>query len=80
MKAYTLRMEEDLMTALKEISIKEKKSLKVIILDALQNKIFSRMSKSDKLKEQKLLQRAAHLAHRLSDKDVLHSIREDRAR
>ena len=80
MKAYTLRLEEDLMLALKQVSLKEKKSLKTVIIEALKTTIFKRTSKSESLKEQKLLQRAAHLAGRLSDADVMRSIREDRDR
>ena len=80
MKAYTLRMEDELLTALKEVGLKEKKSLKSIILEAVHDKLFSRANKSQSLKEQKLLQRAAKLASRLSDEEVVASIREDRDR
>ncbi len=80
MKAYTLRMEDQLLDTLKEIGLKEKKSLKAIIIEALRDKIFARSIKSQNFKEKKLMARAAHLASRLSDKEIVASIREDRNR
>ena len=80
MKAYTLRMEDELLDALKEVGLREKKSLKSIIIEALQDKLFARANKSQSLKEKKVLQRAAQLASRLSDEQVVASIREDRDR
>lgn len=80
MKAYTLRMEDDILTALKEAGLKEKKSIRDIILEALREKLFARARKSQSLKEQKMLQRAAILASRLSDEEIVASIREDRKR
>jgi len=80
MKAYTLRMEDQLLDTLKEIGLKERKSLKTIIIEALREKIFTRSIKSQSFKEKKLMVRAAHLASRLSDEEVVASIREDRNR
>jgi predicted transcriptional regulator len=80
MKAYTLRLEDELIDTLKEISHKEKKSLRAIIVEALQVEILKRVSKSESLKEQRLMDRAAHLASRLKDEDILRSVREDRHR
>ena len=80
MKAYTLRLEDELLSTLKEIGLKEKKSLKAIILEALQEKIFLRGKDSQSLKEKKLMQRAARLASRLSDEQIVSSIREDHGR
>ena len=56
MKAYTLRMEDGLLTSIKQLGLKEKKSVKDIILEALQEKIYQRASKSQDLKEKKLFQ------------------------
>ena len=80
MKAYTLRLEEELMSTLKEIGLREKKSLKTIICEALREKIFSRGKNSQSLEEKKLMGRAARLASRLDDKEIVSSIREDRGR
>ena len=80
MKVYTLRIEEELMSTLKEVGLKEKKSLRVIIIEALQAKIFARASKSESLKEQRMMERAARLASRLRDQDIVGSLREDRSR
>jgi predicted transcriptional regulator len=80
MKAYTLRMEDQLLDTLKEIGLKERKSLKAIIIEALREKIFVRSVKSQNFKEKRLMARAAQLASRLSDKEIVASIREDRNR
>ncbi len=80
MKAYTLRMENNLLSTLKELGIKEKKSIRDIILEALQQRLYARVSKTQELKERKILERAAFLASRLSREDVVKTIREDRRR
>ena len=80
MKAYTLRLEDQLLTTLKEIGFKEKKSLKSIIIEALQEKIFKRGKNSQNLKEKKLMEKTARLASRLNDQQIIASIREDRLR
>ena len=80
MKAYTLRIEENLLSTLKQIGIKEKKTIREIILDALQKRIHDRASKTQELKERKMLQRAALLAGRISKEDIVSAIREDRNR
>jgi len=80
MKAYTLRLEDELISTLKQVSLREKKSLRAIIIEAIQAKIFTQASKSENLKEQRLMERAARLAGRLKDGDIVTSIREDRQR
>ena len=80
MKVYTLRMDDDLLSAVKQMGLKEKKSVKDIILEALKQRIYGRASKAQQTKERKLLERAALLASRLSDQQVVASIREDRDR
>ena len=80
MKVYPLRMEDSLLSTLKQIGIKEKKSVRDIILEALQQRIYVRASKAHELKERKILERAAVLARRLTTQQVIDSIREDRER
>ena len=80
MKMYTLRLEDQLLSTLKEIGFKEKKSIKDIILEALREKIYKKSTISQNLKEKKMLERAAMLASRLSDEEIVASIREDRDR
>lgn len=80
MKVYPLRMEDSLLSALKEMGIKERKSVRDIILEALQRQIYARASKTQELKERKMLERAAFLASRLSREDIVEAIRQDRGR
>lgn len=80
MKAYTLRLEDELISTLKQVSLKEKRSLRAIIIEAIQVKISTLASKSDNLKEQRMMERASRLASRLKDEDIVASIREDRHR
>lgn len=78
MKMYTLRLEDDLLSVVKQLGIKEKKSIKDIILEALRDKIYKKATASQNLKEKRMFERAAILARRLSDEQVVASIREDR--
>jgi len=80
MKAYTLRLEDQFLSTLKELGIKEKKSVRQIILEALHNRVNTRVSSAKELKERKMLERAAVLASRLPIEEVVKSIREDRQR
>ena len=78
MKAYTLRMEDQLLTAVKQLSLKQKKSIREIILGALTKELFKKSADSESLKEKRMFERAAMLASRLSDEQIVASIREDR--
>ena len=80
MKAYTLRMDEETLTALKQIGIKEHKTVKDIILDALQQRIHGKARQSQDMKEKRLLEHAAVLARKIPKDDILYSIHEDRQR
>ena len=80
MKAYTLRLEDHMWTQIKETCLKEKKSLKRFIFEALEEKFFKEASKSEDLKRKKLFQDAARLSRRLTTEQVVASIREDRDR
>ncbi len=80
MKAYTLRVEDDILSTLKEIGIKENRSVKDIILEAIEQCVSRRASKSQSLKEKTRLEWAARLAQRVPLEDIVRSIREDRGR
>ena len=80
MKAYTLRLEDQLLMAIKEIGLKENKSLKQFIIEAIEEKLSKNTSKTEDLKRRKMYERAARLASRLTDEQVVASIREDRER
>ena len=83
MKAYTLRLDDHLLMSIKEIGLKENKSLKQFIIEAIEEKLSknaSKSSKSEDLKRRKMYERAARLASRLTDDQVVASIREDRDR
>ena len=78
MKAYTLRMEDQLLTAVKQLGLKQKKSIREIIIEALTRELFKESAGSESLKEKKMFERAAILAGRLSDEQIVASIRQDR--
>lgn len=80
MKAYTLRLDDHLLRSIKEIGLKENKSLKQFIIEAIEEKLSKHASKSEDLKQRKLYERAARLASRLTTEQVVASIREDRER
>lgn len=80
MKAYTLRLDDQLLMSIKEIGLKENKSLKQFIIEAIEEKISRQASKHEDLKRRKMYERAARLASRLTDQQVVDSIREDRER
>ena len=80
MKAYTLRLDDHLLMSIKEIGLKENKSLKKFIIEAIEEKLSKNASKSEGFKRRKLYERAARLASRLTDEQVVASIREDRDR
>ncbi len=80
MKAYTLRLDDRLLMSIKEIGLKENKSSKQFIIEAIEEKLSKYASKSEDLKRRKMYERAAHLASRLTTEQVVASIREDRER
>lgn len=80
MKAYTLRLEDRLLLAIKEIGLKENKSLKQFIIEAIEEKLSKNTTKTEDLKRRKMYERSARLASRLTTEQVVASIREDRER
>ena len=80
MKAYTLRLDDQLLMSIKEIGLKENKSLKRFIIEAIEEKISRQAPKSEDYKRRKMYERAARLASRLTDEQVVAYIREDRER
>ena len=80
MKAYTLRLDNDILTALKHIGLRESKTVREIMLDLIFKKISANASASEQIKEQRDLKKAAELLKRLPVKKVVSAIREDRER
>ncbi len=80
MKAYTIRMEDQDLYALKQKGLREHRTIKDIIMEAIRETIHKKVEHHQSLKEKKMFERAAVLASRLSIEDVVKSIREDRER
>lgn len=80
MKAYTLRLDDHLLMSIKEIGLKENKSLKQFIIEAIEEKISKQASKTEDFKRRKMFERAARIASRVPIEQVVASIREDRER
>jgi hypothetical protein len=85
MKAYTLRLEDNVLQALKYISLEEHKSVKVLLTEMIEQKAVSSGGKARELVNGK----SAHdreyrqvqaILHKVSDADVVKYIREDRER
>ena len=80
MKAYTLRMDDKLLSALKELGIRENKSMRDILLDAIAQRLDRGASRSKDLKERQSWERASRLARCIPLKNVVATLREDRDR
>lgn len=80
MKAYTLRLKDRLLLAIKESGLKDNKSLKQFIIEAIEEKLSKNTTKTEDLKRRKMCERSARLASRLTTEQVVASIREDRER
>ena len=78
MKAYTLRLDDGILDALKHIGIKEKKSVREIVLELIEKKISQNVSNNESIKEQREMERAAKLLSRLPTEKVVESIRRER--
>jgi|GEM_PF-2302184 len=78
MKAYTLRIREEVLTALKHLGLKERKTVREILLELIERKLSSSMSKSESLKEQQNIEKVVCLLKRFPPNKVVQSIREDR--
>ncbi len=80
MKAYTLRMDDDILGELKTIGIKEKKSIRKLLMDLIASRISKDAEKSDNIVEQRRHSRVQKLLQRLPEEQVTRSIREMRNR
>jgi hypothetical protein len=80
MKAYTLRLDDDTSSALKRMSLQEKKTVREILLELIRQKIALAVSRGERVREQKELEDNLCLLNRLSVEKVTHTIGEDRKR
>lgn len=78
MKAYTLRMEDQELDALKQLGLKERKSIKDIIMELIRERVYKKTRNFQTLQEKKMLERVAKIARRVSDEEIVASIRHDR--
>jgi hypothetical protein len=78
MKAYTLRLDDGVLDALKHIGIKEKKTVREIVLECIEKRISHRLSEDESLNEQREMKTAAKLLSRLPAQTVVQSIRKER--
>jgi hypothetical protein len=80
MKAYTLRLDDDTSSALKRVSLQEKKTIREIMLELIRQKIALTVSRAERIREQKELEDNLHLLNRLSVEKVTRTIGENRNR
>jgi hypothetical protein len=78
MKACTLRLDDGVLDALKHIGIKEKKTIREIVLECIETRISHGLSENESLKEQQKMEKAARLLFRLPAHKVAKSIRKER--
>ena len=84
MKAYTLRIEESLLNALKHIGIETHRSVREILLDAAKKEVdfykniikFENVSSQEDLETKKISQ----ILSKCSNKSIITSIQSDRQR
>jgi hypothetical protein len=57
MKAYTLRLDDGVLDALKHIGIKEKKTVREIMLECIAKRISHSLSENESLKEQREMEK-----------------------
>ena len=77
MKAYTLRIEEELLNKLKHISIEERKTIRELLIELIHLKIYE--SEYTTIEEGEV-EKVASILTRIEDNKVFHRIREDRER
>lgn len=80
MKAYTLRINEDVLKKLKYISLEEKKNIREILLELIDTKIYRYKLPFSKKNPEEEAAEVKKILNKLSDKKVLASIRQDRKR
>ena len=84
MKAYTLRLDENTLKMLKYISIEEKKCIRDLLLELIQERIASDSRLTEMLDSEKVWDkernRVMKILNKCRDKDFFQFIREDRER
>jgi hypothetical protein len=80
MKAYTLRLDDDTSSALKKVSLQEKRTIREIMLELIRQKIALTVSRGEHIREQKEIEDNLRLLNRLSVEKVTRTIGEDRKR
>jgi len=80
MKAYTLRLDDELLIKLKYISLAEKRSIRDILLDLIEKKVSEVESLYPQIKQKDEINQVANILNKISDFDVYRIIREDRER
>ena len=80
MKAYTLRLDDEKMLALKMIALKEKKNLRQILLELIDKKISEYLPKDRKKERKGAVKKALELLQRISVEEIVSSVRKDRKR
>jgi len=78
MKSYTLRLDDEVLDALKHIGIIENKTVREIVLECIEKRISRKLSEGESLKEQREMEKAAKLLTRLPTQKVIESIRKER--
>ena len=76
MKAYTFRLEDDIFESLKYIGLKEKKPIRQILIELVQQRV-SKAIQSDEQKTKKQNKQVQELTNRVTIVEVIHSLRED---
>ena len=79
MKAYTLRLDTQILDNLKYISLQEKKSIRQILIELIEQRLNNKMTK-DLTKQQQEFKKISSLLNRISSVSMTESIREDRHR
>jgi predicted transcriptional regulator len=80
MKAYTLRLEDDLMNSLKTLSRRTQRSMRDIVAEALKKAVSGDAVAEEEAQYRRSLAQTAKLFSRLDTESVVASLREDRAR
>ena len=80
MKAYTLRLSDNVLTNLKFLSLHEKKTVRQILLEIIEERLRKKNTKKQHPEIKQSQQRMARLLQRVPLERVVESIREDRER
>ena len=80
MKAYTLRLNDQVLQELKYIGLKEHKSIRQILLELVEDRMHSPYIKLQPSHEKQKLNKVMSLLNRVPVSDIVKSIRQDRER